>query len=82
VSERISVKVDDLTIEQIETIEDVLDLPIDEVFKEKRRGRTMRAIAYAVKRSEDPTFSWEAAGRLVLDVSGGDDEERPTEASA
>lgn len=60
---------EDLTIGEIEEVEDLLDSPISEAFGEgKRQGKALRAIAYVVNRRTNPDFTWEDAGALKLNL--------------
>lgn len=71
--------IEDLTIAEVETIEDITGMAIDEAFAPgAKRGKIMRAIAFVVKRREDPDFTLEQAGNLRIAL---EDETRPTEAS-
>ncbi|MBB1251843.1 hypothetical protein [Streptomyces alkaliterrae] len=80
--ERISVDIDDLTIAEIETIEEVIDAPLDTMSRpDMKKGRFLRAIAVVVKRRTDPDFSVEDAGDLIISLSQ-DEKPDPTAAVA
>ncbi|MFB7675597.1 hypothetical protein ACFC26_29735 [Kitasatospora purpeofusca] len=67
--ELLSVDLESLTIDEIETIEEVIDAPLDSLAKPgARRGRMLRAMAVVIKRRTDPTFSIEDAGRLQISL--------------
>lgn len=80
VAETFSVDLNDLTIAEIEQIEEIIDAPFDAAFAPgMKRGKVLRALAFVAKRREDPTFTVEQAGRLRIEVDATTD---PTEASA
>lgn len=69
-----------LTIDEIETIEEIIDGPFDEAFKPgAKKGRTLRALAYTVKRRTDPDITLEDVGRLKIQM--GEKQVPPTDAS-
>lgn len=60
-----------LTIAEIETVEEIIDAPIDAVQDPKiRKGKVLRAIAYVMKKRENPDFTLEDAGntRVMFSV--------------
>ncbi|MFF0144630.1 hypothetical protein ATK36_3189 [Amycolatopsis sulphurea] len=68
-SEFISIDIDELTIAEIETVEDIIDAPIESVAKPgTRKGKFLRALAFVIKRREDPMFTIEQAGDLKIRV--------------
>lgn len=72
---------DDLTVEEIEDIEEATGCSIDRLFADDRpRGKTLRAIAWIVKRREDPAFTFEQAGKVKIKLS--DTPANPTGADA
>lgn len=75
--EYLDINLGELRVHEIETIEEIIDGPIDRVFTEGApRGKALRAIGYVVKRRENPDFTLEDAGNLILRVSSD-----PTEAA-
>lgn len=67
--ELLSIDIDALSIEEIETIEDIIDAPLDSLAKPNvRRGKMLRAMAVVIKRRTDPTYSIEDAGRLRISL--------------
>lgn len=69
-SESITINFDDLTVGEIELIEDHMDLPIDEVFKTgTKKGKLLRVLAYVDRKRSDPTFTMEQAGDLKVSLS-------------
>lgn len=75
----ISIDIDDLTVGEIEEIEDILETSFDSLSKEgAKKGKFMRAIAWVSVRRTNPDFTWEDAGNIrIRDITG---EERPTSA--
>lgn len=66
-SEFISIDIDELTISEIETVEDIIDASIESVAKPgSRKGKFLRALAFVVKRRENPDFTIEQAGELKI----------------
>ena len=60
-----------LTIDDIETIEDMTGLPIDKLGDPNApKGKLMRALAYINARKTDPDATPESVGSLVLDMGG------------
>jgi hypothetical protein len=79
-SDIVSLDIQDLTVEEVELIEDYLDLPIDQAFgPNAKRGKLLRAVAFVTKRREDPTFTWEQAGALKVKLAADTD---PTPAAS
>lgn len=57
----------ELTNGQVEEIEDLLDMPILAVFDPmKKQGKNRRTVAYVVRKSEDPSLTYEDSYRLKL----------------
>lgn len=78
-SDILSLDIQDLTVEEIEIIEDYLDLPIDKAFgPDAKRGKLLRAVAFVTKRREDPSYTMEQAGSLKVQMAGDSD---PTNAA-
>lgn len=77
--ENVNLNVDDLTVAEIEAIEDKLDTSFDSFAQDgAKRGKFLRAIAWISMRRTNPDFSWEEAGNLkITDLTGA---ERPTSA--
>lgn len=66
-SEELSIELDSLTVGEIEEIEEITGCPIDKVFDADRpRGKALRAIGFVVKRRDNPAFTLEDAGNLVV----------------
>lgn len=89
-ADEIAFDFDDLTIEEVETLEEITGLAIDEIqAKGAFRGKTLRAIVYITNRRVNPEFTVEDAGKVtvkaVSDMTNGNREQRrarPTKASA
>lgn len=57
----------ELTNGQVEEIEDLLDMPILEVFDPtKKQGKNRRTVAYVVRKADDPLLTYEDSYRLKL----------------
>ncbi|MEU5693866.1 hypothetical protein [Actinosynnema sp. NPDC020468] len=70
-----TIDVNDLTVGEIETIEDLIDASIDSVGeKGARKGRFLRAVAYVVQRRDNAEFTWEDAAHVRMAVSTSDAE--------
>jgi hypothetical protein len=79
-SDTLSLDIEDLTVEEIEIIEDYLDLPIEQAFgPTAKRGKLLRAVAYVTKRRDDPNYTWEQAGNLKVSLAADTD---PTPAAS
>ena len=66
-SEHIVVDIEDLRTGEIEEIEDYLGMAFDDIFADGNpRGKALRTIAWIFKRRENPDFTLEEAGNLVL----------------
>ena len=67
----LDVDINSLTIGEIEEIEELGDQPIDALFSgDGKKGKSLRAIAYVMKKRENPDFTWEDAGALRINFSG------------
>jgi hypothetical protein len=67
INELFAVDLNDLTIAEVCEIEDRTGLPLDAMGQaDKPKGRMLQALAYIVKRREDPAFTWEMAGELKI----------------
>jgi len=72
-SDELSIELDSLTVAEIETIEEITGKSIDQAFADGApRGRVLRALGYVVKRRENPDFTIEDAGELVIKLSEPD----------
>ena len=77
--DRITVDLDDLSADEIDTIEEIIDGPLDEAFGPgKRRAPLMRALALVHLRRGDPSATLEQAGKVRVSLGGDDAEESPT----
>ena len=60
----------DLTIGEIVTIEELTGLPFDAMTDpDKPKGKLLQAIAYISKRRDNPEFTFEDAGNLKLNLA-------------
>ncbi|RSM56043.1 hypothetical protein DMH03_31475 [Amycolatopsis sp. WAC 01376] len=68
-SDFISIDIDELTIDEIEAVEEIIDASIESVAKPGScKGKFLHALAFVVKRREDPAFTIEQAGSLKIRV--------------
>ncbi|GGM78459.1 hypothetical protein GCM10012275_56350 [Longimycelium tulufanense] len=78
-AELVTVDVNDLTVGEMEDIEEVTGTPFDVLFDPAGpKGKMLRAAAWIIKRRNDPDFTFEQARDLRVNLS---DVERPTEPS-
>jgi hypothetical protein len=69
-NDALTIDLNDLTIEEIEIIEDIVDAPFDALSKPgAKKGRFLRALAYVSRRRTDPDFTLEDAGRLKVSLA-------------
>lgn len=79
-SEELNINLDELKVREIIAIEDALGESIDTAFAAgKPKGRVLQAIGLVMKQREDPNFTLEDAGELVVKL--GDAPVPPTDAS-
>jgi hypothetical protein len=63
----VMVDLNEISVGEIEEIEDLAGMPFDTVFDPKaRKGKILRAIATVVRQRTDPSFTFEEAGKLRL----------------
>jgi hypothetical protein len=63
-------KIELLTLDEIETIENILGLSIDEAFADgKPKGKAVKVFIWVSKKREDPTYTIEEAGQLSFEES-------------
>ena len=69
--ENLNLDFDDLTINEIELIEEHTGLSVQQLGDEsKPRGSTLRVLAWVIKRRTDPDFTLEDAGDLTISSLG------------
>jgi|TARA_R110002051_G_scaffold295592_2_gene361402 hypothetical protein len=74
-TERLELNFDDLTIGEIEEIEELTGRSIQSIQDpEAPMGSTLRVLAYIIKRRDNPEFTLEEAGDLIV-IQGDDDDE-------
>lgn len=62
-----------LKVREIEEIEDLTGTTIDVAFGAgSPRGKALRALAFVIKKREDPEFTWEDAGELTVRLGAPD----------
>lgn len=72
---------DDLTLGELEGLEDYLGLPLSQV--DVNSARTMKYLVYIVKHREDAAFTLEMAGGVkITDLISADEEEVPPTSDA
>ncbi len=66
----LNVDINDLTIAEVVEIEERTGLPLDALGQaDKPKGKMLQALAYIVKRRDDPDFTWEQAGALKISAT-------------
>ncbi|MFE1961354.1 hypothetical protein [Streptomyces sp. NPDC059479] len=81
--ELLSIDLKNLTIDEIDIIEEVTGAPLDELRKPGAfRGPMLRAMAVVLKRRTDPNFSVKDAGKLSLQFKPDEAKTDPTAPSA
>lgn len=59
------IKFDELTLDEIEEMEQLIGRPIDEAFADgKPKGRALKVLVFVAKRRENPKFTFEDAGKF------------------
>ncbi len=77
----LEINLEELTPDEIDDIETYLDMALDSAFAPgQRRGKPLRAIAWIVKRRENPDFSIEDAGKVRIRLV--DEKADPTDAAS
>ena len=67
---------DDLMLDQLESLEDHMGLPLSQV--DMNSARAMKFVVYLVKNGEDPNFTLEQAGKIrVAELLADEPEEVP-----
>lgn len=80
--EYLEIDLNNLRIREIEEIEEIAGKPFDELFANgSPRGKSLRALGFIVKKRENPTFTLEDAGELIIKVKTDDEPADPTGAS-
>jgi|13_taG_2_1085334.scaffolds.fasta_scaffold127592_2 hypothetical protein len=81
-AERLELNFDDLTIGEIEEIEELTGRSIQSIQDpEAPMGSTLRVLAYIIKRRDNPEFSLEDAGDLIVTQGDDDDEGKGDEST-
>ncbi|MCP3800199.1 hypothetical protein NLX83_13115 [Allokutzneria sp. A3M-2-11 16] len=80
-SEAVTISMDDLSVGEIERIEDLIDASIDSIGAPgARKGKFLRAVAYVIALRDNPEFRYEDS--YALRISLGDKENPPVAADA
>lgn len=75
----------DLTLGEIETIEELTGKTLDEIIEVKTpRGRLMRALVFVITKRTNPAYTFEETAKLTLDqgleaLGGSEDDDDPKE---
>ena len=65
----INFNINDLTISEIVTVEDLTGLPFDALSDpDKPKGKMLQALAFISKKRENPEFTFEMAGELSISM--------------
>jgi hypothetical protein len=68
-AEVLALNIDSLTLDEIDAIEEIIDAPLDSLNKPgQKRAKLLKAMAYVIKRRENPDFTIEDAGRLRIQL--------------
>ena len=63
----VNIDLNDLTIAEMEEIEDLLDLPFDVAFGPKaKKAKAFHAVAFIAAKRENPDVTWEEVGDVRL----------------
>ncbi|MBD0712556.1 hypothetical protein OHA38_20445 [Streptomyces sp. NBC_01732] len=69
--EVLSIDLDSLSIDEIETIEEIIDGPLDDLAKPgARKAKMLRAMALVIMQRKDPSFTAADAGKLRISLKG------------
>jgi hypothetical protein len=71
------IKFEDLTLDEIEELENLIGRPIDEAFATGHpKGRALKALKYVIEKRTNPNYKFEDAGKITqadaLRLIGGD----------
>ncbi|MFE5621724.1 hypothetical protein ACFQ8S_06880 [Streptomyces virginiae] len=70
-SDVLSLSLDSLTLNEIEMIEDIIDGPLDGIAKPgAKKAKLLKAMAFVIKRRDNPDFTLEDAGNLRIELKG------------
>jgi len=76
----LNINVDDLTVAELEEIEERTGMPFDAFARpDTKKGALLRAMVFVIKRRDDPAYSWEQAGDERIQMASS--EESPTVAA-
>jgi hypothetical protein len=68
-SEVLSLNIDSLTLDEIDAIEEIIDAPLDTLSKPgMRKAKLLKAMAFVIKRRDNPDFTIEDAGKLRIQL--------------
>ncbi|MFI6861297.1 hypothetical protein ACIBKZ_15580 [Streptomyces sp. NPDC050421] len=65
----LSLDIDSLTLDEIDDIEEIIDGPLDSLSKPgARKAKLLKAMAYVIKKRDNPDFTIADAGRLKISL--------------
>ena len=77
-----NVDINDLTIAEVVEIEERTGLPLDALGQaDKPKGKMLQALAYIVKRRDNPDFTWEQAGAMRISAAQATPDPTPADES-
>lgn len=80
---KIKIEVDDLTIGDLETIEEIAGEPAGRVFSQDFSAKVLKALIFVVKRQENPDYTLEEASQVRFgDIDLVTDEDPPSGADS
>jgi hypothetical protein len=66
-SENLALDFNSLTLDEVETIENLTGVSIEKLADDKApKGKNLKALIFVMKRRQDPQFTMEQAGQLTL----------------
>ncbi len=79
----LNLDLDELTIEEVEAIEDILDAPFESAFAPNaKRGKAMRVLAFITMRRTNPEVTMEEVGKVRITSLGGGQVDPPAPSAA
>ena len=79
-TETLDLDVNDLTIGEMEKVEELSGRPFDDLSKDNApKAKILRALVTVIKQRTDPSFTWEQAGQISINLLASD--VNPTDAA-
>lgn len=67
VAKEVQFDINELTLAEVEELEDLLDCPIDKAFSANgKKAKALRAIVWLQSRRTNPDFTWDEAGQVKM----------------